>query len=70
MSSIFFHTIIKLVITNTKFQPIPQTLKKMLKNKLSIGVPVKYIYMEIRDSHANYKSRTRLHPEDNTTTYA
>ena len=50
----------KVSIVNTKFQLIPPRIKKDIKNKLSIGVLVNDIYMEIKDTHANRNSRENI----------
>ena len=50
----------KVSIANAKFQPIPPTMKKDIKNKLSTGVSVNDIYKEIRDNHANHNSRENI----------
>ena len=47
MLRVYFYTKPLVSIANIKFQPIPPTVKRDIKNKLSICVPVNDIYMEI-----------------------
>lgn len=40
-------------------------IKKDIKNKLSVGVPVNDIYMETGDNHGNSNSRKNIHNNGN-----
>ncbi|XP_057306747.1 uncharacterized protein LOC130644962 [Hydractinia symbiolongicarpus] len=54
-------------LENTVFQPIPSTIRREIKAKLSIGIPVNEVYKELRDGMGNRNTRendskiTRVH---------
>ena len=38
----------QLTLENTKFQPMPQSIRTGIKARLSLGVPVQEIYKDLR----------------------
>ena len=44
-------------ISNTVFQPIPNSLRAAISSKLAVGVPVKDVYQDLRENLANRDQR-------------